>query len=120
MLVEGHRGLVDGVHDHQSCGGDVTGLHGSAQGIQQQLATEPLPMQGPIEGQSGEQHRRNGVWCAACDLSGKLRTDDEMGGEAEVGDHEIVSGMPDEGSCGAHGLGVASMPLEPDIERITA
>jgi hypothetical protein len=26
--------------------------------------------------------------------------------------------MPDEGSCGAHGLGVASMPLGPDVERI--
>jgi hypothetical protein len=45
MLIEGCSGFVDGVDDHQSCGGNAAGRHGSAQGVQKQLATEPLPVQ---------------------------------------------------------------------------
>lgn len=41
-----------------------------------------------------------------------------MGGKAEVGDHHLVSGVPDKGPCRALRLSVARMALELGIERI--
>lgn len=61
VLVEGRRGFVDRVDGHQPGGGNVAGLHGSAQGVHQQLAAEPLSLQRPVQRESGQEHRRDGV-----------------------------------------------------------
>ena len=120
VLVEACRGLVDGVDDHQPRGSDLAGLDCSAQGVEEQLAAEALAVQGLVQCESGEEHRRYGVGCAASDPWGEVGTDDEVGGEADVGDDELVAGVPDEGANRAHRLGMARVLAKPGVERIVA
>ncbi|HZC98661.1 MAG TPA: hypothetical protein VFA46_00205 [Actinomycetes bacterium] len=111
---------VGGCRAAQDLVDDFTGLHSSTQGVQQQLAAQPLPVQGSIEGESGEEHRRDGVGRAASELRGKIRPDHEVSGEAEVGDDDLVSGMPDERPCRAHRLRMSRVVAEPGVEGVGA
>ena len=45
MLVEGCCCFIDGVHDHESCGGHFARLHRPAQCIQEKLAAKTLSVQ---------------------------------------------------------------------------
>ncbi len=86
MLVEAACRFVDGVDDDQSAAGDLHGISGAGQCVEQQAGAESLAVQAAVERESCEQDR----WDAVRALSGSIRASMRS---VREGIPDIVRGM---------------------------
>ena len=109
MLGEGGRGFVNGVHDHQSCGGNV--LAATAR-LRASSSSSPRALVRAGTGQERAGRAAPPEWRRVNRSRplGKLGADDKVGGEAEVGHHQVISSVPDEGPCRTHRVSMARAP----------
>ena len=88
MLIEGRRGLIDGVDDHELSARNSRRVDHDAKCENKYLTAETLPVQLLGQRQLGEEDRRDLAWSTAGEPCRCLSPGDQMRHDREIADDD--------------------------------